>query len=90
VAESEKRERLAIVWSPEARDDLRSIDREAALDILHCVDRYLTNRSGDIKKLKPPRTDFRLRCGDYRIRCDLQGPNAIFVTAVRHRREAYR
>jgi len=90
VAESEKRERLAIVWSPEARDDLRSIDREAALDILHCVDRYLTNRSGDIKKLKPPRTDFRLRCGDYRILFDLQGPNAIFVTAVRHRREAYR
>jgi mRNA-degrading endonuclease RelE of RelBE toxin-antitoxin system len=60
------------------------------MQILHCVDRYLANRSGDVKKLKPPRTGFRLRCGDYRVFFDQQDENSITVSAVRHRREAYR
>ncbi len=59
--------RLSIRWSEEARADHRQIDRMIALDILHCTDRYLTTRSGDVKKLKPPQTGFRLRCGDYRL-----------------------
>jgi hypothetical protein len=32
-------ERIAVVWSPEARAELRAIDRETALQILHCLDR---------------------------------------------------
>jgi mRNA-degrading endonuclease RelE of RelBE toxin-antitoxin system len=83
-------ERIAVGWSPEARADLRAIDRETAMQILHCVDRYLASRSGDVKKLKPPRTGFRLRCGDYRVFFDLKDENAIQISAVRHRREAYR
>jgi len=54
----------AILWSPEARADLRSIDRETALRVLHAVDSYLSTSSGDVKKLKPPRYEFRLRVGD--------------------------
>jgi hypothetical protein len=57
-------ERIAVIWSPEGRVDLRAIDRETAMQILHCVDRYLASRSGDVKKLKPPLTGFRLRCGE--------------------------
>ncbi len=83
-------ERIAVGWSPEARADLRAIDRETAMQILHCVDRYLASRTGDVKKLKPPRTGFRLRCGDYRVFFDLKDENAIQISAVRHRREAYR
>jgi mRNA-degrading endonuclease RelE of RelBE toxin-antitoxin system len=83
-------ERIAVAWSPEARADLRAINRETAIQILHCVDRYLSNRSGDVKKLKPPRTGFRLRCGDYRVFFDLKGENTIEITGVRNRREAYR
>ncbi len=30
--------RIAVLWSPEARDDLRAIDRETAIEILHCLD----------------------------------------------------
>ena len=81
---------IAIIWSPEARAELRAINRETAMQILHCVDRYLANRSGDVKKLKPPRTGFRLRCGDYRVFFDQQDENTIMITAVRNRREAYR
>ena len=74
----------------EARADLRAIDRDTAMQILRCLDRYLANRTGDVKKLKPPRTGFRLRCGDYRVFFDQKDEHAINVIAVQHRREAYR
>jgi mRNA-degrading endonuclease RelE of RelBE toxin-antitoxin system len=83
-------ERIAVGWSTEARTDLRAIDRETAIQILHCVDRYLASRTGDVKKLKAPLTGFRLRCGDYRVFFDLKDANTILITTVRHRREAYR
>jgi hypothetical protein len=35
--------------------------------ILHAIDDYLTDGSGDIKKLRSPRRDLRLRAGDYRV-----------------------
>ncbi len=82
--------RAAIVWSPEARANLRAVDRETALAILHCVARYVESRSGDVKKLKPPFAGFRLRCGDYRIFFDLKDGDTIDITAVLHRKEAYR
>ena len=83
-------ERIAVHWSPEARADLRAIDREPALQILYCLDRYLSTRTGDVKKLKPPLNGFRLRCGEYRLFFDLKNDDAIEVTPVRHRKEAYR
>jgi mRNA-degrading endonuclease RelE of RelBE toxin-antitoxin system len=90
VSEGPAHERIAVVWSPEARADLRAIERETAMLILRCVDRYLINRAGSVKKLKPPRTDFRLRCGDCRVFVDHKDKNSIEITGVRHRREAYR
>jgi mRNA-degrading endonuclease RelE of RelBE toxin-antitoxin system len=83
-------QRIAVMWSPEARADLRAIARDTAMQILHCVGRYLANRTGDVKKLKPPRTGFRLRCGDYRVFFDQKDEHTIDVTGVRNRREAYR
>jgi hypothetical protein len=46
-------ERAAVVWSPQARAELRAVDRKIAMQILDCLD-------------------------------------AMEITAVRHRREAYR
>ena len=86
----EKAPRLTIRWSDEARADLRRIDRETALDILHCADRYLATRNGDVKKLKPPQTGFRLRCGDCRLFFEHRNETTIEIIGVRHRREAYR
>lgn len=82
--------RVAVIWAPDARSDLRSIDRETAMQILYCIDRYLTNRTGDVKKLKPPFIGFRLRCGDYRVFFDQKSENTIEITGVRNRRQAYR
>jgi mRNA-degrading endonuclease RelE of RelBE toxin-antitoxin system len=52
--------------------------------------RYLANRNGDVKKLKPPLTGFRLRCGDYRVFFDQKDENSIEITGVRNRSHAYR
>jgi mRNA-degrading endonuclease RelE of RelBE toxin-antitoxin system len=54
------------------------------------IDRYLASRAGDVKKLKPPRTGFRLRSGDYRVFFDPKDDTTIEITGVRNRREAYR
>lgn len=82
--------RLSVLWAEEARAELRRIDRQTALEILHCTDRYLASRNGDIKQLKPPQTGYRLRCGDYRLFFDFKNRTTIEVLGVRHRREAYR
>ena len=87
---AEQAERLSSLWSDEARADLRAIDRQTALDILHCTDRYLATRNGDVKKLKPPQTGFRLRCGDYRLFFEQRDETTIAIIGVRHRRDAYR
>jgi mRNA-degrading endonuclease RelE of RelBE toxin-antitoxin system len=90
VNEASTPDRISILWSPEARVALRAIDRQTALDILHCVGRYLSTRNGDVKKLKPPQSGFRLRCGDHRIFFERPSEDAIWITGVKHRREAYR
>ena len=79
-----------MIWSPEARANLRAIDRETAMQILYAIDRYLASRTGDVKKLKPPLSGFRLRSGDYRVFFDPKDDTAIEVTGVKNRREAYR
>lgn len=81
---------FAIIWATEARAELRAIDRETAMQILYCLTRYKTSRTGDVKKLKPPLRTFRLRCGDYRLFFELKDENAIEITGVKNRREAYR
>jgi hypothetical protein len=53
-------EKKIVIWSPDAKDELRAIDRETALRILHAVDHYLTTGAGDVIKLQPPRSEFRL------------------------------
>ena len=83
-------ERIAVIWAPEGRADLRAIERNTAIQILHCIDRYLDTRTGDVKKLKPPLTGFRLRCGDYRVFFDHKDEKKIEILAVRNRRDAYR
>jgi len=90
VRQNDTPDRIAVIWSPEARTDLRAFDRETAMQILYCLDRYLSSRIGDVKKLKPPLADFRLRCGDYRLFFKPRGENAIEVLGVRDRRDAYR
>lgn len=79
-----------VIWSPAARTDLRSIDRETARQILETIDRYLDTGSGDVIKLQPPRSEFRLRCGHYRVLFLRLNGRSIEVLRVKHRSHAYK
>jgi mRNA-degrading endonuclease RelE of RelBE toxin-antitoxin system len=78
-----------VIWSPTARADMRVIDRQTALHILQSIDRYLNAGVGDVTKLRPPRTEFRLRVGDHRVLFLRAGDQTIEVLRVRHRSEIY-
>lgn len=78
------------MWAPEAQNQLRAIDRETARHILQAVDDYLTTGAGDVRKLRPPRDELRLRIGDYRVFFYRLAPLSIKIVAVKHRSEAYR
>ncbi len=79
-----------ILWNDRAKAQLRAIDQDTALRILHALARLIATGEGDVRRLQgidPP--EFRLRVGDYRLRFhDL--PDAVEVLSVRHRRDAYR
>ena len=98
---SEEPQRIGVTWTLQGQADLRAIDRETDLGILHCLTRYIRSHEVDVKKLKPPRTDYRLRCGDYRLFFDFVvyetrdgrisiKTMSIRITTVLHRRDAYR
>ena len=82
--------RKRITWTDRAKAELRAIDRETALHILHSLSHLIALGEGDVKRLqgrKPPQ--YRFRVGDYRLLFhDLD--DGIQVVAVLHRREAYR
>jgi mRNA interferase RelE/StbE len=79
-----------IIWTNQAKAQLRAIDQPTALRILYALSRLIATNEGDVKRLQdiePP--EFRLRVGDYRVRFHDFG-DAIEITGVKHRREAYR
>jgi mRNA-degrading endonuclease RelE of RelBE toxin-antitoxin system len=82
--------RKNIAWRDQAKAQLRAIDQPTALRILRALAHFAATGEGDVKRLQdiePP--EFRLRVGDYRLRFHDDG-QTLYVTAVRHRREAYR
>lgn len=77
------------IWTDHAKADLRGIDREQALEILHVLTRYGGSGDGDVKRLKGS-SGFRLRAGDYRVRFEVEADGSLRILQVKHRREAYR
>lgn len=77
------------IWTDRAKGQLRQIDREQALQILHALTDFAGGGSGQIKSLKGS-GDLRLRVGDYRVRFEIVGDGAYRILRVGHRREAYR
>jgi len=83
-------EQKTVIWSSDAKTELRAIDRETALRILRVIDHYLSTGAGDVIRLQPPRFEFRLRAGDYRVIFLRLEARSIEVLHVRHRSQAYR
>jgi mRNA interferase RelE/StbE len=83
-------DRKKIAWRDQAKAQLRAIDQPTALRILQALAHFAATGEGDVKRLQdiePP--EFRLRVGGYRVRFHDHG-DSLYITAVRHRREAYR
>src|SRR5882672_3019677 len=80
--------RTALQWSPEARADLRAIDREPAMQVLYCVDRYLTEHIGDVKKLRPPLFPQKIqrRVREEYFRADAAGADGAAATCLARKR----
>jgi len=83
-------DRKKIVWKDQAKAQLRAIDQPTALRILRALAHFVATGEGDVKRLQAIETpEFRLRIGDYRVRFhDID--HTLHITAVKHRREAYR
>ncbi len=57
--------------------------------ILTAIHLFAQTGTGDVKKLKGESGELRLRVGDYRVRFYELG-GTLQITAVKHRRDAYR
>ena len=77
------------IWTERGREDLRRIDRDQALLILHALTEYASSGKGQIKKLKGS-GDLRLRVGDYRVRFEMVQEDTYRILRAGHRRDAYR
>lgn len=80
-----------VIFSVDARADLRAIDRETALRLLKALARFLETHAGSAKQLEgfqPPR--YRLRVGDWRYIFRYAGEDTIEVLRFRNCREEYR
>ena len=78
------------VWAPAARGDLRRLDRETAMRILHALTRYGETGEGDAKQLTDRGGLYRLRVGKWRIFFDLDTSNQVRIHGIDNRGEAYR
>ena len=79
-----------IAWTDQARADLRALDQQTAMRILHGLARFARTEEGDVRCLRdiePP--ECRLRAGAHRVRFHDHG-DTIEILAVRHRSKAYR
>ena len=83
---------MKFVWPESARSELRAIDREMAIRILHALTQYGNTGvgAGDVRALAGQWQGYsRLRVGDYRVIFSAS-PDEITIVRVRHRSDVYR
>jgi len=77
------------VWDAAARADLRRIDRDVAMRILHALTRYGETGDGDVKLLQDREGLYRLRVGKWRIFFDLEPNHSVRIRGIDNRGQAY-
>jgi mRNA interferase RelE/StbE len=80
--------RYRIEYTASALDDLRSLPKREADQILRKILRLEQGLHGNIKRLQNADIGFRLRMGDYRVLFDVMG-DKILVQKVGHRKDIY-
>ena len=81
---------MKFVWPESGRAELRTVDRETVLRILHVLAIYGKSGEGDVKALSGEWQGYsRLRVGDYRV-IFTATPDEILIARVQHRSDVYR
>ena len=81
-------QRYHIEYEASALDDLRSLPKREAEQIIRKVLRLEQGLHGNIKRLQNSDVGFRLRMGDYRVLFDVVG-NKILVQKIGNRKDVY-
>jgi mRNA-degrading endonuclease RelE of RelBE toxin-antitoxin system len=80
-----------VEWTHEAVKDMRRLDKKMRERVLRAIDRLAATGQGDVRNLKPPFEDRRLRVGDWRVRFAYGADTGtIHILHVKPRSEAYR
>lgn len=79
-----------IIFSEEAKADIRAIPQHIAMNILNSIHRLAEYSSGDVKTLKGKAGEKRLRVGDLRVRFTEEQPDTLRIHSVKNRKDAYR
>jgi mRNA interferase RelE/StbE len=81
--------RYRVILTDEVKAKLRALPLALRREIGHKLFLIEDDLSGDVKKLKGSRSQYRLRVGDYRVLFELEGRN-VTVYAVGARKDIYR
>ena len=79
-----------IIFSDEAKADIRAIPQHIAMNILTAIHRLAESGAGRVKILKNKEGEKRLRVGDYRVRFTAEHPETLRIHTVKNRKDAYR
>ena len=79
-----------IVFSDEAKADIRAIPQHIAMNILTSIHRLAESGTGRVKELKGQSGEKRLRVGDFRVRFTEEHPDTFHIHTVKNRKDAYR
>lgn len=81
--------RYNVILTDEVKARLCAMPLELRREIGHKLFLLEEDLSGDVKKLKGSRNEYRLRVGDYRVIFELEG-STVMVYAVGNRKNIYR
>jgi len=81
-------QRYRIEFADSALEDLRSIPKREADQILRKIQRLENGLVGNIKRLQNADVGFRLRMGDYRVLFDVVG-DKVLIQKVGNRKDVY-
>ncbi len=79
-----------IVFSDDAKTDIRAIPQQTAMSILGAIHRLAETGVGRVKTLQGFAGEKRLRVGDFRVRFSEEGGDTLRIHAVKNRKDAYR
>ena len=79
-----------IIFSDDAKADIRAIPQHIAMNILVAIHRFAETGAGRVKTLQGDTGEKRLRAGDYRVRFTEEHPDTLRIHAVKNRKDAYR